>query len=243
MKNIRYFEYENGIYRIFENKTDEVSAQSYIDGIWIPFDNPFEILNSGHLIPNDTIEPLLKNHDLIDLSKAIPIYYYGITACIIVASLILFICYRAFENIQIRSAQQEMKKAVSDIQKSLIFISVESEILTDEIQTEWKEAIFSDYKKRDFNLAILDVMLRNDKRIQNIKIKIDEAGKAVSAALGNTSEGNNQLPRLKDIYLVIAKYGEFAISPSGTLQSYGQQKTTLLLDVKSALRELQLITN
>ena len=91
-----------------------------------------------------------------------------IVVSVIIALAISFIGYKFYLNIEKRRAEiaKEKQKLQADrefsalvvaISGKMIKLAIDSENVVDEINRAWHEAIFSKYKKRDFNDAIIEV--------------------------------------------------------------------------------------
>ena len=102
-----------------------------------------------------------------------------IVVSVIIALAISFIGYKFYLNIEKRKAEvaREKQKLQAEIAKEkqklqadrefsalvvaisgkMIKLAIDSENVVDEINRAWHEAIFSKYKKRDFNDAIIEV--------------------------------------------------------------------------------------
>jgi len=58
----------------------------------------------------------------------------------------------------------------------------------------------------------------------------------------NPPEGKEKdFQRLKELYLLFNKFADMAVSPSGSFQTYSQQNSALTVEIKSAIRELELM--
>lgn len=99
---------------------------------------------------------------------------------------------------------------------------------------------FSKYDKRDFNEAIHSTRMIREKEIESIEKMTTELGQEIRTI--TPPEGKEKdYQRVKEIYLLFNKYAEMAISPSGSLQTYSEQNNTLTVEIKSAIKELELM--
>ena len=58
----------------------------------------------------------------------------------------------------------------------------------------------------------------------------------------NPPEGKDrEFQRLKELYLLFDRYADMAVSPTGSLQTYSEQNGKLTVEIKSAIKELELM--
>ncbi|MDI6763883.1 MAG: hypothetical protein QME83_12750 [Thermodesulfobacteriota bacterium] len=112
--------------------------------------------------------------------------------------------------------------------------------MVDEINRAWREAIFSKYEKRNFNDAIREVQLNRADDIASIKRLSEEIAeniKKITPPVGKEKD----YQRLKELYLLFNKYANMAVTPSGSLETYSQQNSELTVEIKSAVKELEMM--
>ena len=182
-----------------------------------------------------TDEVKLPLHDQQRMKKLIsPI----IVVSVILALAISFIGYKFYLNIEKRNAEREFSALVVSISGKLIKLAIDSEDVVDEINKAWREAIFS--KPRDFNEAIMEIRLKRAADISAIsKLSTNISDEIKKMTPPNGKEKDFQ--RLKELYLLFNKYADMAASPSGSLQSYSQQNSQLATEIKSAIKELEMM--
>lgn len=163
-----------------------------------------------------------------------------IVVSVIVALAISFVGYKIYLNLESRYAEREFSTFVETISGRMIKLAIDSEDVVDEINRAWREAIFSDYNKRDFNVAIIEVRIKRANDISSIKKLSEEIAENIKKM--NPPVGKeNDYKRLKELYLLINKYANMAVAPSGSLQTYSQQNTELSVEIKSAFKELEIM--
>ncbi len=156
----------------------------------------------------------------------------------VIAIVLSFGGYKIYQKVQIQKANADFSVMVDSVSSSMFMLAVDSEKLVDEIQKTWHSAIFS--YDRDFNVALLELRRKRQKDITDLENRTNEIAskiKKMSPPPGKEAD----LKRLKEIYLTINQYAEMAIYPTGTLQSYAEQNNKLNIEVRSALRELELM--
>lgn len=163
-----------------------------------------------------------------------------IVVSIVVALGISFLGFKFYQDLQRRNANREFSALVGEVSGKLIDVGSRSEVIVDKINREWRDAIFSDSHKRDFNTAILEVRMESAKDITVIQ----DMSKSIGTDIKNMNppEGKERdFQRLKDLYLLFDKYADMAASPTGSLQTYSQQNSQLTVEIKSAIKELELM--
>jgi len=163
-----------------------------------------------------------------------------IVSSIIVAFVISFIGYKTYLKIDADTAQAEFSTFIKSVSIKMITLAIDSESVVDEINREWREAIYSDYNKRDFNEAIIEVRTKRFNTISSIK-KLSED---IAQSIKNITPPpimESDYKRLKELYLLFNKYADMAISPSGSLQTYSSQNNELSVEIKSAIKELEMM--
>jgi hypothetical protein len=163
-----------------------------------------------------------------------------IVGSIIVALVLSFAGYKVYQELQRRAANREFADVVDEIAGKIIELGKKTEPIVDEINRTWRDAIFSVYNKRDFNDAIVEVRGKHADQIsqlQQLSQGISDRLKAIHPPEGKEAE----FQRLKELYLLFNRYAEMAISPSGSLQTYSEQNSKLTVDIKSAIKELELM--
>lgn len=163
-----------------------------------------------------------------------------IVASVIVALAISFIGYKIYLNLEIKYAEEEFSSFVKTVSGKMIKLAIDSESIIDEINTAWREAIFSDYNKRDFNIAIRQVVTNRYEQILSIKKLSDEISKDIIDKYPPAGK-ENEYKRLKELYLLFNKYANMAILPSGSLQTYSEQNSKLTVEIKSGIKELEMM--
>ncbi len=156
---------------------------------------------------------------------------YAIILVVIVASA--FYGYKAY-------AQRQFQKDVASISVDLASLAVETERIVDEINKAWRDAIFSEDKKGDFDMAIVGVRYERREDISRIKTSISEIGNRIKG-IDPPSGKEDDYKRLKEIYLLFNKYTDMAGTPSGSLQTFSQQNSELTVEIKSAVKELEMM--
>jgi|GEM_PF-6981180 len=163
-----------------------------------------------------------------------------IVVSVVVALGISFLGFKFCQNMERRNASREFSSLVGAVSGKLITLALRSEDVVNDINKEWRDAIFSEYKKRDFNEAIAEVRMKRSSEISSIK-ELSESI-AIDIKKMNPPEGKEKdFQRLKELYLLFNKFADMAVSPSGSLQTYSQQNSALTVEIKSAIRELELM--
>jgi predicted Zn finger-like uncharacterized protein len=159
---------------------------------------------------------------------------------VIVALAVSFVGYKIYLNLESKYAEKEFSTFVGTISTKMIKLAIESNTIVDEIKRAWHEAIFSDSNKRDFEVAIGEVLINRADDILSVKKLSEEISKNIKNM--NPAVGKeNDYKRLKELYLLFNKYADMAISPSGSLQTYSQQSSELTVEVTSAIKELEMM--
>jgi len=194
-----------------------------------------------------------KSCEIVDLKSKVN---KRLVYSIVVSLGIAFAVYLAYDHIQSgikKRAEEEMRvneqRSISEYKSNVLLVAIdmqmlaiEAESVVEEISKEWRSAIFDEYKKRDFNLAIIDVKTKNHDIILSISNRI----KSVQQTITNLKvpvECKEEGRRIRDIFLSISKYAEMATDPSGSLQSYSAQSAELKSDVQKLLREMKMISD
>jgi hypothetical protein len=87
----------------------------------------------------------------------------------------------------------------------------QSQIVVDDINTQWHDAVFSEYNKRDFNVVIAEVRVKRSKEISAIKELFEGIGSDIKTM--NPPDGKERdFQRLKELYLLFNKYADMAVS-------------------------------
>jgi hypothetical protein len=163
-----------------------------------------------------------------------------IVVSVVVALGISFLGFKFCQNMERRNASREFSSLVGAVSGDLITLALRSEDVVNDINKEWRDAIFSEYKKRDFNEAIAEVRVKRSSEISSIK-ELSESI-AIDIKKMNPPEGKEKdFQRLKELYLLFNKFADMAVSPSGSFQTYSQQNSALTVEIKSAIRELELM--
>ena len=163
-----------------------------------------------------------------------------IVASVIVALVISFVGYKIYLNLESRNAEREFSFFVGTVSGKMIKLAINSENVVDEISRAWRDAIFSDYNKRDFNVAIMEVRMMRANTISSIENLSEEIAKSIKKM--NPPAGmESSYKRLKDLYLLFNKYANMAVAPSGSLQTYSRQNSDLSVEIKSAVKELEMM--
>ena len=163
-----------------------------------------------------------------------------IIVSVIVALAISFVGYKIYLNIESQYAEREFSTFVGTIYGKMIKLAIDSEIVVDEINRAWREAIFSDYNKRDFNVAIMEVRIMRANDISSIEKLSEEIAENIKK-MNPPVDKENDYKRLKELYLLFNKYAYMAVAPSGSLQTYSQQNSELSVEIKSAVKELEMM--
>lgn len=163
-----------------------------------------------------------------------------IVASVIVALVISFVVYKIYLKIEARNAEREFSTFIGTVSGKMIKLAIDSESVVDEINTAWRDAIFSDYNKRDFNVAIMEVRIKRTDTISSIKKLSEEIAKIINKMNPPTPMESNY-KRLKELYLLFNKYANMAVAPSGSLQTYSRQNSELSVEIKSAIKELEMM--
>jgi len=74
-----------------------------------------------------------------------------IVVSVVVALGISFLGFKFCQNMERRNASREFSSLVGAVSGDLITLALRSEDVVNDINKEWRDAIFSEYKKRDFN--------------------------------------------------------------------------------------------
>lgn len=188
----------------------------------------------------DTSEPSQKKYNTTSQQRHQKLVNPVIVVSIIVALVISFIGYNIYIKIEADKAEIEFSNFVTSVSGKMIKLAISSESVVDEINREWRDAIFSDYNKRDFNVAIMEVRRRRKytiSSIQKLSKDIAESIKKITPPAIMESEYR----RLKELYLVFNKYANMAVDPSGSLRSYSRQNSELSSEIKSAIKELEMM--
>jgi hypothetical protein len=159
---------------------------------------------------------------------------------IVVALAVAAVVFWVFSNLAKRRAEGKFRSSVESVATELIELAVKTEPVVDEINAAWRDAIFSDYNKRDFNEAILEVHHSRRRDISSIEERSADISQKIKAIV--PPEGKeHDYERLKEIYLLFDKYSNMAIAPSGSLQTYSEQNNELSVEIRSAIRELEMM--
>lgn len=156
------------------------------------------------------------------------------------ALVISFVVYKIYLKIEARNAEREFSTFIGTVSGKMIKLAIDSESVVDEINTAWRDAIFSDYNKRDFNVAIMEVRIKRTDTISSIKKLSEEIAKIINKMNPPTPMESNY-KRLKELYLLFNKYANMAVAPSGSLQTYSRQNSELSVEIKSAIKELEMM--
>lgn len=157
----------------------------------------------------------------------------------VVAALVLsFAGYNLFQRIQTQRANKEFSIMVDSVSLSLIMLAADAEKLVNEIQGTWHDAIFN--QRRNFNSALAGLREQRSNEIQDLKYKTAEIASKLKR-MNPPSAKEADYKRLKELYLTINQYAEMALYPTGSLQSYAEQNNKLNIQVRSAIRELELM--
>jgi len=163
-----------------------------------------------------------------------------IVASVVVALVISFVVYKFYQNIERRNANRKFSILSRAESEKMIKLAIMSEDVVEEINKAWREAIFSEHRKRDFNYAIMEVRGKRVTDILSIESLSKEIGEDIKKM--NPPEGKEKdYQRLKELYLLFNKYADMAVTPSGSLQTYSQQKSELTVEIKSAIKELEMM--
>jgi predicted nucleic acid-binding Zn-ribbon protein len=163
-----------------------------------------------------------------------------IVVSVVIALAISFFGYKFYLNIEKRNSNRHFSSRVGAISGRMINLAINSETVVDEINRAWREAIFSKYEKRDFNDAIMEVRLKRADDIASIERLSEEIAeniKKITPPVGKEKD----YQRLKELYLLFNKYANMAVTPSGSLQTYSQQNSELTVEIKSAVKELEMM--
>lgn len=163
-----------------------------------------------------------------------------IVASVIVALVISFVGYKIYLKIEAHNAEIEFSTFLGAVSDKMIKLAIDSESVVDEINRAWRDAIFSDYNKRDFNAAIMEVRIKRTDTISSIKKLSEEIAKSIKKMNPPTTM-ESDYKRLKELYLLFNKYANMAVAPSGSLQTYSHQNSELSVEIKSAVKELEMM--
>jgi hypothetical protein len=141
---------------------------------------------------------------------------------VVVALGISFLGFKLYQDFERRNANREFASLVGAVSGKLIDLGSKSQIVVDDINAEWREAIFSEYHERDFNVAIAEVREKRSKEISAVKALSDGIGNDIKK-MSPPDGKERDFQRLKELYLLFNKYSDMAVSPSGSLQTYSQQ--------------------
>ena len=162
-----------------------------------------------------------------------------IVVSVIIALLISFLSYKLFINFEKKKGEEEFSRYVVTINSKMVELAINSENIVDEINKAWRDAVFSE-NKTDFNVAIMEVISKRRLDIislHTLSTDIEMKLKSMSAPAGKERE----FQRLKELYLLFNKYADMAISPSGSLQTYSEQNSRLVTEIKSAIKEMEMM--
>jgi hypothetical protein len=157
---------------------------------------------------------------------------------VVVTLALSFMGYNFYQKLQIEKANTDFSTMVGSVSSSMLMLATDSEKLVDEIQETWHAAIFK--YDRNFNVALSELRSKRQKEISDLQNSTNEIFtkiKKMKPPNGKEAE----FKRLKEIYLVINQYAEMAIKPTGSLNAYVEQNSKLNIEVRSALRELELM--
>jgi predicted nucleic acid-binding Zn-ribbon protein len=163
-----------------------------------------------------------------------------IVASVIVALVISFVGYKIYLKIEARNAEKEFSTFMGTVSSKMIKLAIDSESVVDEINRAWRDAIFSDDDKRDFNVAIREVRIKRTDTISSIEKLSEEIAKNFKKMNPPTTM-ESDYERLKELYLLFNKYANMAVAPSGSLQTYSRQNSELSVEIKSAIKELEMM--
>ncbi|MCD6359712.1 MAG: hypothetical protein J7M38_02535 [Armatimonadetes bacterium] len=153
---------------------------------------------------------------------------------------ISFVGYKIYLHLESINAEREFSNFVGTISGKMIKLAIASEDVVDEINRSWRDAIFSDYNKRDFNIAIMEVRLKRANDISSIEKLSEEIAESIKN-MNPPAGKENEYKRLKELYLLFNKFADMAVSPSGSLQTYSRQNSELSVEIKSAVKELEMM--
>jgi hypothetical protein len=155
---------------------------------------------------------------------------------VVVGLAVSFAGYNYFIKIENERSEKEFSEFVVSVAKDMIKLANESEKITDVVIEVWEKAIEGN---RDFNIAIKEAMRINSVGIESIELlSKDISDKIKKMKPPKSKEADYQ--QIKRIDLVFNKYANMVISPSGSLMSYKTLKNELTIEIKSAMRELEL---
>jgi hypothetical protein len=143
-------------------------------------------------------------------------------------------------ELEAKKVEQEYLDSFNFVSKNLIPLAANTETVVDQIQREWHDSIFKKHKKRDFNIAIKEVYIKNQKNVKHIK----ELSTSIAFHLKIMVPPNgkeNEYNRLKEIYLIFNKFANMAISPSGSLREYSRIQNELKVEIKSVIKEIEMM--
>ena len=163
-----------------------------------------------------------------------------IVVSVILALAISFICYKFYLSIEKRNADKAFSALIVSISGKMIKLAIDSENVVDEINKAWREAIFSEHREHDFNDAIKEIRLKRADDITSIKNLSNDISEEIKKMVPPGGK-EKDFQRLKELYLLFNKYADMAISPSGSLQTYSQQNNQLSTEIKSAIKELEMM--
>lgn len=136
--------------------------------------------------------------------------------------------------------KQEYLQSFFSITNDFLSLVSNSEAIIGEIQKEWYDAIFDKNKKRNINVAIKEAYLKRKTEVDNVKYltkSVENDLKNLVPPSGKDGEYN----RLKEIYLIINRYANMAVYPSGSFQDYSKQHGELAIEIKSVFKEIEMM--
>jgi len=195
----------------------------------------------------EKMDEIKNNPRAILRSTKTPLVNKILVYSIVVALAISFCGYLVYNKIQ-EGIGSERRKAealeygnfVSGITGKLVKMASLSEIVVDDINKEWRDAIFSGNKKKDFNEAIMEVSRKRADEIQVIEKCVMEI-KLMITEFELPDSKSDEGKRIREIYLTFVKYADMATDPSGSLQTYSERNSQLTMEVASLARELELM--
>jgi hypothetical protein len=162
----------------------------------------------------------------------------AIVVSVVLALVISFAVFTVFRSFQVKKANREFAEMVGSVSTDLVGLAIESESLITEIKETWRRAIFE--KPTDFNIALAELMETRQRKITDIRQTTENiAGRLKGMTPPSGKERDFQ--RLKELYLLFYKYAEMAHSPSGNFQTYSQKTQELNIEIKSAIREMDMV--